>query len=353
MIVSLAFGLALNLSSYAATLKIGDPAPKLQVGQWIQGEPVKEFSTNNVYVVEFWATWCGPCRVSIPHLNALYQQYKGKVTVIGQDVWENDESGVAPFVKKMGTNMTYRVAMDDKSHYDKGAMATTWMEAAGRDSIPTAFIVNQQGRIAWIGHPMEMTEKLWDDILSGHYDVTKAAADYNKSEADQQRMQELGAKLQAAVRSENWDQANATVDEIEKTDPQNATAAQFMRFQILLAQKKYDDAYKQAQTVSDAHLDNAALQNALASVIFGHPGLEKRNTVLGEKFAERANKAADGKDPGVLDLLARAQFTNDKKKEAIATEQKALAVAEPGQQADVIKANLKSYQDGKLPEMQN
>ena len=66
-------------------------------------------------------------------------------------------------------------------------MATTWMAAAGRDSIPTAFIVNQQGRIAWIGHPMEMTEKLWDDILAGHYDVAKAAADYDKGEADHVR----------------------------------------------------------------------------------------------------------------------------------------------------------------------
>jgi thiol-disulfide isomerase/thioredoxin len=176
MIVSLAVGLALNISSYAASLKIGDPAPKLQVGQWIQGEPVKEFETGKVYVVEFWATWCGPCRVSIPHLNALYQQYKGKVTVIGQDVSEQDESGVAAFVKKMGTNMTYRVALDDKSKDPNGAMNTTWMEAAGQNGIPTAFIVNQQDRIAWIGHPMTMTEKLWDDILSGHYDVIKAAS---------------------------------------------------------------------------------------------------------------------------------------------------------------------------------
>jgi thiol-disulfide isomerase/thioredoxin len=344
----------LTFSGYAAnSLKIGDSAPKLQVGQWIQGDPVKEFTTGKVYVVEFWATWCGPCKASIPHLNALYQQYKDKVTVIGQDVSERDESGVAAFVKKMGTNMTYRVALDDKSKDPGGAMNTTWMEAAGQNGIPTAFIVNQQGRIAWIGHPMEMTEKLWDDVLSGHYDVAKAAADYEKANADQERMQQLEMKLRAAVQSEKWDEANAALDEIEKVDPENATSVQVMRFQILLAQKKYDDAYKLAQSTSDAHLDELPVQATLAHTIISQPGLEKRDTALAEKLAERANKASAGKEPVVLELLARAQFMNGKKKDAITTEQKALDAAEPGEQADVIKNNLKSYQDGKLPGTQD
>jgi thiol-disulfide isomerase/thioredoxin len=353
LLCSLAGLLGFTLSCHAAaSLKIGDQAPKLQVGQWIQGEPVKDFSTGKVYVVEFWATWCGPCRASIPHLNALYKQYNGKVTVIGQDVWEQDESGVEPFVKKMGTNMTYRVALDDKSHDEKGAMAATWMEAAGRSGIPSSFIINQQGRVAWIGHPMEMNAKLWDEILSGHYDLAKAAADYEKAEANEARMQELSGKLSAAVQSEKWGEANAVIDEIEKTDPENATTAEYMRFQILLAQKKYDDAYKVAQSVSDAHPDDAALQRALAVTILAHPGLEKRDTALAEKLAERANKAAVGKDPAALAVLARAQFINGKKKDAIATAQKAVDVAEPEQQAE-LKANLKSYQDDKLPAIPN
>src|SRR5262249_24424483 len=112
-----------------------------------------------MYVVGVWATWGGPCRGAIPQLNAPYQQYtdKDKVVVIGQNVMESDDSAVAAFVKKMGTNMTYRVALDDKSKDPNGAMATTWMEAADQDGIPTAFIVNPKGVIAWIGHPMEMT----------------------------------------------------------------------------------------------------------------------------------------------------------------------------------------------------
>jgi len=302
--------------------------------------------------VEFWATWCGPCRESIPHLNAMYQQFKNKgITVIGQDCWEEDESAVPAFVRRMGTNMTYRVALDDKSKESKGAMAMNWMEAAGQSGIPTAFIVNQKGIIAWIGHPMEMTEQLWEDILAGKYDVAKAAADYDKREEVQEKTQELSKRLSAAMESKNWDEANAVVDELAKANPENKISPQLIHMEILLQQKKYDEAYKIAADVSEANPKIAGLQNQLAWTIVARPGLEKRDTVLAEKMAARANDALNGKQPAVLDTLARAQFMNGKKDEAIATMQKAVDLSE-GERQSALKATLKSYQDGKLPDVE-
>jgi thiol-disulfide isomerase/thioredoxin len=152
----------------APSLKVGDPAPKLQTGKWVQGEPVKDFEKGKAYIVEFWATWCPPCRTSIPHLNETYEKFKDKgLVVIGQDCWERDESQVAPFVKKMGDKMTYRVALDDKSSDKQGQMAKTWMDAAGRDGIPSAFLVDKKGQIAWIGHPMELKEETIEQVLGG------------------------------------------------------------------------------------------------------------------------------------------------------------------------------------------
>src|SRR5437764_7529733 len=144
----IAFGVLAAASLNAATLKAGDPAPRLQPGKWVQGEPVKEFEKGKAYIVEFWATWCGPCRVSIPHLNEIHMKYKDKgLIVIGQDAFEQDEGLVAPFVKKMGSKMTYRVALDDKEGSEKGKMAETWMTAAGQTGIPTAFVVDTKGMI--------------------------------------------------------------------------------------------------------------------------------------------------------------------------------------------------------------
>jgi len=157
-------------------LQVGDHAPKLMQGRYVQGAPVASLESGKVYVVEFWATWCGPCRKAIPHLNKLHEKFKDQgLVVIGQNVWERGEgveASVMGFVKQMGSNMTYRVALDGGKG-DDGKMAETWMKAAGRGGIPTAFVVNQSGIIVWIGHPMSGLDDVVEKVLAGTFDVGK------------------------------------------------------------------------------------------------------------------------------------------------------------------------------------
>ena len=61
----------------------GSPAPAIAIAKWMQGEPVEEFEAGKVYVVEFWATWCGPCLQSMPHMAQLQTEYGDKVAFIG------------------------------------------------------------------------------------------------------------------------------------------------------------------------------------------------------------------------------------------------------------------------------
>src|SRR5687768_14820567 len=74
----------------AQELGIGSPAPKLTVKQFLKGEPVTGFEKGKTYVVEFWATWCGPCIRSIPHLTELQKKYP-QITFVGVSVWENSQ----------------------------------------------------------------------------------------------------------------------------------------------------------------------------------------------------------------------------------------------------------------------
>lgn len=151
----LALQAGLRAADVAPTLKVGDAAPALAPGKWLKGEAVTKFEVGKVYVVEFWATWCPPCRKSIPHLTELQAKYKDAV-IIGQNCSEPDPSKVAPFVKQMGDKMKYRVAQDDAA----GTMSKTWMRAAGQRGIPAAFLIGKDGKIAWIGHPMGLEEPL-------------------------------------------------------------------------------------------------------------------------------------------------------------------------------------------------
>ena len=110
-------------------LMVGDAAPAIQVSEWVQGTPVPKLASDQTYVVEFWATWCGPCKVAIPHLNELSKKYAGKVQFVGVSVWERfEQTGyvVPAFVQGMGDKMTYTVASDQVKAEDAGFMAKSW-----------------------------------------------------------------------------------------------------------------------------------------------------------------------------------------------------------------------------------
>jgi thiol-disulfide isomerase/thioredoxin len=322
----------------------------LQTGSWVQGGPVKEFQKDKAYIVEFWATWCGPCRQSIPHLNETYIKYKDKgLVVIGQDCWERDDKLVAPFVEKMGEKMTYRVALDDKSENKKGAMAVSWMEAAGQNGIPTAFIVDKHGVIAWIGHPMSMKEEVLDQVLAGTYDVHKAAVQYQKEKEQEAQTQKAWMAVSRAMQQKDWDEAMTKLDDFAKILPEEQRDnLDNVRFNILLGKEDYPAAYKLAEKMSDAHKDNAGMQNELAWQMLTDKNIKQRDLVLAEKIALRANDAAKGKDANILDTLARARFMQGKKDEAIALQEKAVNMAESDEQKATLQKSLDEYKKGEL-----
>jgi len=139
-------------------LGVGSSAPEFSPDKWVKGAPVKSFEAGRIYVVEFWATWCGPCKESIPHLTKIQKQFKDNVTVIGMASSErapkdgNDDrlAKVNQFVKTQGDKMNYTVAYEADRTVSKA-----WMGAAGVNTIPHAFVVGADGKIAWIGDPRE------------------------------------------------------------------------------------------------------------------------------------------------------------------------------------------------------
>jgi tetratricopeptide (TPR) repeat protein len=240
------------------------------------------------------------------------------------------------------------VALDDKSGDDDGAMAMHWIKAAKQNDIPVAFVINKEGRVVWIGQPNSLTETFLEKVLADRLDMAQAIAEFEQNEKKKAQLSQLPGKIIKGIRNRNWNDAETALAELEKLAPERQGAVGTFRFQILLGRKDYAAAYKLAGSLSDSNQSDSSLQSDLARTIVCQKGLDERDVALAEKIAARANNAANGKDPSYLDTLARAQFMNGKKKEAVETEQKALELA-PDFAKTLFENRLKSYEDGQLP----
>ncbi|MGA2497970.1 MAG: redoxin domain-containing protein [Tepidisphaeraceae bacterium] len=323
-----------------ATLKPGDPAPALQVGKWVKGEPVKEFARDKIYIVEFWATWCPPCRASIPHLTELQKKYADKAVVcIGQDL-DEPEDKVVPFVEKMGDKMDYRVAVDAD-----GAMGKAWFKAAGQNGIPCAFIVNKETKVVWIGHPMEM-DKVLEQVVAGTWDLAKAVEESKKAEAAAAVQQKLSRQLGEAANARDWKKFVEIVDAAIKENPDMGLQLQFPKFHGQLELGDLDAAYATAGKIGDDPKASAQMLNAIAWTILDKKDLARRDFDLALKLAEKANEATKGADAAILDTLARAHFEKGNVDKAIELQTRAVEKA-PEEMKKGLEESLKKYQDKK------
>jgi len=124
----------------AGAVEVGDTAPAFVATDWLNAPPLSLAAVRGkVAVVEFWATWCPPCRKTIPHLSELHKTYAPKGVVI-MGLTDESKTKVEPFAKEMG--MTYAVGCGSKASGIYGVRG-----------IPHAFVLDVAGKVVWHGHP--------------------------------------------------------------------------------------------------------------------------------------------------------------------------------------------------------
>jgi thiol-disulfide isomerase/thioredoxin len=137
-------------------LTVGDPAPRLEVMEWVKGPPVREFEKGKIYVVDLWALWCGSCILAMPHLSDLARQYRDEVTFIS--VHTETEAGrlqatprylerIRKLVAEKGRDLDFATAIDDPA---TSPIGRDWYASAKLAGLPGTFIVDRAGKIAAI-----------------------------------------------------------------------------------------------------------------------------------------------------------------------------------------------------------
>jgi Thiol-disulfide isomerase and thioredoxins len=228
-----------SLSAQDKILTIGDKIPEFNYSKWIKGTPINNFEDGKVYIFEFWATWCGPCIASMPHLSQIAKKYEGKLEVVAVNVMEKvgDKSyesllpKIEKFVKSQGDRMSFNVVVDN-NNFD---MENKWLKAAGIRGIPTSFIM-KDNVIQWIGSPREI-ESVIDEIIENTYDLMSFKSKYdsklNNSVSKDKEKEECSLKLKAAMDAKNYELALQIIDDYQKKSNE-ATAFITDKFNLLL-----------------------------------------------------------------------------------------------------------------------
>lgn len=341
LVAAIIFITALGTAGFAAKLNIGDKAPTIKVAKWIKGPAVDKLDTGKIYVIEFWATWCGPCKATIPHLTELSKKYKNKVTFAGISVWERGD--VAAFVKNMGDKMGYSVATDDSA----GFMAKNWMEAANQTGIPTAFIVDK-GKIAWIGHPMRDLDKTLGLIIEGKFDVASYAKQRAEEIAAEEKKGELISDVEVLSEQGKHKEALAKLDDYIKEDPSFEEYAVPLKLQLMFACDE-KAGYDYIQKLADGTMKDKPdmLLTMALSITGSKETLKTPDFKLASSLAGRALSISKEEDPSVLHGCSYVFESADDLAKAVDCETKAVALVEKDKNIspDVVNMLKKRIED--------
>lgn len=125
-----------------------DPAPEFKLST-LDGKPLSLADyKSKVILLNFWATWCGPCRAEIPDLVELQNKYKDQLQIIGLVVDDDDEDAVKKFAERFGINYPVAMATDELR-----------TEYGGIPALPTSFVLDEEGRV------VQKHEGLRDPVL--------------------------------------------------------------------------------------------------------------------------------------------------------------------------------------------
>jgi len=136
------------------SVKVEEPAPNFSARDLDSNEAVLDsFRGKKVVLLDFWATWCGPCRMAMPHLQTLHDSFKSRgLEILSVNLREPPQQ-VKHFIDKK--KYTFRVVLDEN-----GVIADLY----GVRAIPTVVVVDRKGLVQWLHVGISESKEL-DELI--------------------------------------------------------------------------------------------------------------------------------------------------------------------------------------------
>jgi peroxiredoxin len=315
------FALLSLFVSKAEALEVGDEAPEIAIEKWINGGPIKikEGDSQKIYVVEFWATWCPPCRKSIPHLSKLQTQFKNSgVDIIG--ISNESIEAVEKFAINAG--FTYNVGVDKSSQ-------TTSLYREGEQGIPHAFVIGKDGKIAWYGHPMDEMDIIIEQIIGDKYDQQKTA-----------KLCVLKKRMGKAISSNDKNNLINIANKIIEINPADQQAFGILS-QIYVIEENPKSYKELCRKLVDSKSKNSEMLSIVAEAMLTNNNPRFRDIEIALHAAEDANQIDENTQ--TLELLGQIFFELGHIDKAIMHLKKALSMADGEYNQEELEGMLNYY----------
>lgn len=342
-------------------LTIGSDAPALDIEHWVQnGEgkfgKVTEFKKDKVYVVEFWATWCGPCVASMPHIVEMQSKYADKgvqIISISDEPLDTVQEFLDRDVPRSKEPKTFRELTKSYSLTTDpdGSSNESYMQAAKQNGIPCAFLVGKDSKIEWIGHPMELDAAL-DAVVEGKWDRAKFAEEFKESQEMQSLMQDVQIQVGGLLRKKKMPEALAKMDEFIEKVKKPEIKLQFSMMKLNLHQIAGSDDKEVASTFESIFKlaeTNPMMSNQVAWMAWEMSDNGQLNSKETLKAALVLARAAAEKQEGntkaaTLDTVAHLEYSLGNLETALKIQQEAIALADD-EQKEGLKEFLEKLKD--------
>ena len=219
---------------------------------------------GKIVMLDFWATWCGPCKKAIPHMDQISDTRGAQnVHVIGVAIWPRPNMVPTPdFVREKGDAMSYRICEDVD-----GRTAAAFMEPTGSNGIPTCMVVGKTGQLEWVGHPMAGMDEVLDQVLAGTWDSAAFAAELRARLEREAKADAIQQELGQATEARDWAGVARLANQLYELDAEQFGGAALMSYDALLRARQAEQAATYGRKLVESFKDVPQALNALAWTI--------------------------------------------------------------------------------------
>jgi len=174
-------------NAYAqSNIKVNEKAPTINITDWIENVPNDKTLSDKYIVLEFWATWCGPCIAAVPHMNSIQKEFNQKdlyyISITDESVEKVERS-----MKRIEFNSIVVTDLTKKTQINFGD------GVEGLDAYPLTVLIDKTGIVKWIGEPKNLNSVIMTTFLSNS-DTENANYSLEKNRTQKEQNRPLNAK---------------------------------------------------------------------------------------------------------------------------------------------------------------